>query len=431
MQAADTKDKELQIGHAGYLAWLILVIAILLFFDFGMPATTETSDFVSCLWTGAKLILEGRAQDLYTPATMTTFQGAPADIAAHQWLKNLPPGLVAAFNYCPLVAFLLVPFALLPPNFALFAWHVVSLLALFTAISLLCGKERDHAQAMALCFLFFPTIITIWIGQTDLVFGVLFMAFGAKLLMERKDYSAGMIAWIALLKPQFAIVLGLVSVALLRRRWKFAAGIATTVALLLGLNVAVGGISMFEGWLRTLKLCEAIFTNPTMGLQKHLMVSLPGNILHAYAYNQVTKPLIYLMAACVGSFGIWRCWKAHGEFSDEADWIRFCFAVGVALMPFMIPNFMLYDLPIFLLPALLIFGQPSENPRWKPLKSVAIALVIAANTYLIVLFSIKAFALPLLLVSVLGIVLIALLLPSGTRIPLVAQLNGSAGSPNS
>src|SRR6516162_5119981 len=92
-----------------------LVIWLIFYCDIALPDIVETSDYLTCMYTAAKLYVTHRWDEIYTPYGASTFINQPCDIAAHQFLPHFSKSLIAEFNYCPLLAALLVPLSYLPP----------------------------------------------------------------------------------------------------------------------------------------------------------------------------------------------------------------------------------------------------------------------------------------------------------------------------
>src|SRR6202042_994684 len=99
---------------------------------------------------------------------------------------------------------------------------------------------------------------------------------GYWLLRKNKPIMTGLAWSIRVLKPQFAMAAGVVMVMhLLERRWKTIAGFLTLVILFCAINVSFFSLSLFNDWLRCLKLSDAVYSNLKYGVASHLMICLP------------------------------------------------------------------------------------------------------------------------------------------------------------
>ena len=116
--------------------------------------------------------------------------------------------------YPPIVAWIFAPLSVVPPHVSLLLWQVISVATLGLACLLLSRTSDVRAQDLVfLSVLFFPTFITVLIGQAGIVFGLLPLSVGYWLLSRGSPLAAGF-AWAALaLKPQFLPAAGLMSMA--------------------------------------------------------------------------------------------------------------------------------------------------------------------------------------------------------------------------
>ncbi len=186
--------------------WALIVFILIVYCDFKMPALMENSDYLSCLYTGARLYATQRWDEIYTPDGATSFAHQPCDIAAHQYLPNFSKSLISEFNYSPLTAWLLSPLSYLPANYSLLIFQLFSVLALTASIWLLVEESSKRIPILWISMLFLPIPITLWIGQVDFIFGFLPFALGYYFMRQQKPAIAGFFFAFASLKPQFIIL---------------------------------------------------------------------------------------------------------------------------------------------------------------------------------------------------------------------------------
>jgi hypothetical protein len=359
----------------------------------------QNSDYISCLYVGAKLFAQGRFDDMYAPYGATGFCGTPCDLAAHKFLPFLDATHNSLYNYSPLVAWLLAPLSLLPPGFSLMAWQAVSFAALGTSIVLLLRSWRERLIALGLSLVFMPIAVTLWIGQLDLVFGVFFYSLGFRLLTEGKSLPAGISFAAACLKPQMIVVPALVSlVLLLRRKFAFAFGCAIGLAALVGANVAVGGPELFRRWLWNVRLCEKVFTDPQSGLAHHLIISLPGTFLLSVFKQPLPwiKPATYLFAFLVAISVVFICYR-FSKRHDGNTYLTAGYSVTLSLlaMPLLIPNYLYYDFSLFFLIGCLCADDRFRRESGMSTRLLIITMIVL-NSYGILFMAIKGFSMPLL-----------------------------------
>jgi hypothetical protein len=145
------------------------------------------------------------------------------------------------FDFPPPVAWLALPFALLPLTLAFWLWFALLALAWTAAWRLLGGRPVHLALLTAL----FPVAFGLGLGQPD-AFVVLALAAGVVLLERERDWAAGLVLAAILLKPTIA---GLVPIALLAAgRWRAAAAFfaaALVVASVAYLNHGPDGLARY------------------------------------------------------------------------------------------------------------------------------------------------------------------------------------------
>lgn len=332
-------------------SWALFALFVLVYSDFNLSALMENSDFVSCHYPGLKLLMMGHLDDIYASYTDTSFAGTAYLKFAHQLLPHLPPEALAAYVYCPLIAWLQAPLSLLPPNWSLLSWQFLSLSALLGAIALLIDNPKDRSTWQWASLSFLPNFMTILIGQFGIVFGLFFYSLAYRLLMRNRDVLAGIAFAVACLKPQFIVVPGLLMLVLMyKRRWAFPLSFLASCMFLLIANISVGGLEFFKRWLWQLHVCELVFTNSTIGVPGHIMVSLPAVILLNLPLHlaQSVKPVLYALVLCLAILAVWLCIRFAQACPDIRQTIRYCLITGILLIPFVIPHFIFSDLAIFM-----------------------------------------------------------------------------------
>lgn len=336
--------------------WSLLIVVLILYCDFKMPELMENSDYLSCLYTGAKLYANERWSEIYTPYGAVSFAHQPCDIAAHQFLPHFGQNLIAEFNYSPAVAWLFSPLSHLPANYSLLIFQLLSIAALIVSVRLLLKDSSKCSSAVFFSTLFLPIPITIWIGQVDLIFGLLPFALGYYFMRQQRPVIAGFSFAFSCLKPQFIILPALLAlVLLLVRRWRFSFGLLAGVLAIIALNIAVSSSELFCHWLWAVKLCEKIFTDPNSGYAKHLAVSLPGSLILLFPTNQFSwsKPLSYGLSALFGLVAICSSVRFYWTTREIQSWLVYSMVLGLLLIPLMVPSFLFYDLALFLIAALI------------------------------------------------------------------------------
>lgn len=384
----------------------ILIIALIAYSDLVMRNMIAMSDYTTSFYVSSKLFVEHRLSELYPALSDPTLIGTQYDKAAHLMLPGLPATMTAIFPYAPVVALLLAPFASFAPNLALLVFQCACVAALVAVSELLrrssesrsgrtspvpgaSDASRSDARPSiassqlavvppggSLFFSFFlltPVVLTLWIGQVGILFGMLPCAAGYFLLRRGTPYLAGLVWSLTLLKPQFALIPAMVAVVLLCfKRWQLLAGCLTGAAVFLVVNAFALGPGLFQAWLNAMKLTEAVYLAPSSGVARHLAISVPRFAMYLLPYEQVGsfKPLIYAVAALILLCTVavtcrfaTRC--KHPDIATDAAIVS-----GSLLIPLVAPHLFYYDLSIMAVAGAIVFGntaQAAVTGQWRRL----------------------------------------------------------------
>ncbi|MEI9811227.1 MAG: glycosyltransferase family 87 protein [Acidobacteriota bacterium] len=132
-----------------------------------------------------------------------------------------------------------------------------------------------------------PMAIAEWNGQ-DPAFLVAIVGASILLMRARRDFLAGLVFSLCLLKPHLFLFVALL--LLLKKRWPMIAGGATGVAALTLLGVAYNGVGSIPGWIATMQ-------NPWINGEAAWMPNLHGLTAALDAPAVVEPVLIALTVA--------------------------------------------------------------------------------------------------------------------------------------
>ncbi len=338
-------------------------IALLLGIAFGVsllvgPGITDVSrtivgaDF-SAFWIGGRMVLEGRASELY----YSSAQKRRLD----QLIAPVKTDLIHPFVNPPFYAVAMVPLARLPYLGALALWWGFGLgCLLLTARWLRAASfpERPLSlrESLLLPWLFFPTIIWFLYGQNSALSLALLTAWLLGLRRGR-DVAAGLALGLLFFKPQLG--LGPVIVMLAARRWRGIAAAAVTAGLWTALGyLAVPGA--MRDYLRVAPLLFDFLRSSdynTWGI-----ISLFG-----FATNlcdDLSRGLgsaLALLLSAASALAIWGAWQRTAWTPGSRSWdLRM--AATTALGIIMAPHLFLYDATLLLLPLALMIGRVPAAP---------------------------------------------------------------------
>lgn len=195
-------------------------------------------------WTGGRLLLEGRAGDLYDPAVQQALQdsvtGGRDDLA---WFVSPPAA-----------ALLYLPFSALPYVASGVLWTVVTIVLLVASVLLVrpllpAYSDRQWRLAVLGVAASQPLLELVGGGQ-DSALLLLIWVVGLRLLDAGRDPAAGAVLALGLVKPQLFVLVPLV--LLVQRRWSALAAWAVAAAGVVGLSLAAAGTEGVEDWIAAL-----------------------------------------------------------------------------------------------------------------------------------------------------------------------------------
>jgi len=227
---------------------ILLVILILVFLGIitayaQLPASTDFLKFYS----STRFLLDG--QSVYTPFTLETI---PDDIQIDPELLSTPihPNLNPPFQ-----TLLLFPLGLVSYGTAFWIWSLLSIILGLVSVYLIFDTYRNelhtsHVFELSIVFLlFFPTVLTIILGQFSLI--LLFLITIAWISARNgKDRISGITLGIAF---SLKIFTGLfIPVFMIQRRWKLLTWYLGTFFICNLLSVFIVGLDEHFKYLRTI-----------------------------------------------------------------------------------------------------------------------------------------------------------------------------------
>lgn len=370
------------------------------------PKLMQGSDFTMTFYVAGRMILDGRAHDLYPALDATSLLTTQFNQYAHQILNALAVPTTAVYMYSPLTAAVFVPFGLLTPQWALITWQVLSIVAI--AVCALCMKNltlRAFGSFFWLSILFFPVFNTMLIGHLGIIFGMLPLTLGFFLLMQNRPLMAGFCLSLLILKPQFLPTALLIAGALaLTGRARCTIGLLSGMAIIAVLAVVIFSPSVMLSWLHSFQLSDTIFSDARYGYPKYLVCSLPGVVVQTVplAFSKVAKLVTYTLAAGIGLHALIFSRNLIKKQEDATAALPMVFLIGLVVLVLVLPHLLFYDLCVLSIAGMIVFGY-----RWGAfdfqLRAHAIIGWLLCNLYMILWMFIRGpIAQPGLLVLGLG-----------------------------
>jgi hypothetical protein len=312
------------------VVWLLAAVFSLLWIYIGALSLPQgrVHDF-QYSYGAARLVLEGRAGDLYGPSLVSGLdRGVPFDRPA-----------VAALPY--------VPFALLPLDTAFVCYT-----ALWIVLLLVCwawGYRKFGPFAVLLASMFMPATLGLAHAQ-DCVLYLALLIWSYSLAQRERPFAAGCAVGLMVLK--FHLVLLWPVALILQRRWRMLAGFAATSSLLAAVSVAMVGISGTRAYIAVLLQPSPVSPSPEFQL------SFTGLLMNL-GIDSMAVEVIVAMAI----FGLFVLGLRHAPLPR-------LYAVTTAASLALVPHAYGYDAARLLLPIWLVYAYA----EWRVARTAAVLM---------------------------------------------------------
>ncbi|NNL90465.1 MAG: DUF2029 domain-containing protein [Marinicaulis sp.] len=315
--------------------------------------TVFGGDFV-VFWTAANSVF---AENLATIYGTDNFEARLADNFPGRHTFNV------SWQYPPTMFLLVAPFAALPYLPALFAWWAANLVLFTAAIRTLWRDGSALLIALASAAVF-QGLIT---GQTGLLTASLLALAAYK--PAQKPLIAGLAAGVLTVKPQFGLLIPIAFAA--AGCWRAFGVAAIAGASLAVFSILAFGVDIWPAWY------EAVLTHGGR-LQSEIfpyykVISPYGGLMVIGAPSAVAMTLqaAFAFSLCALVFLVWR---------KIGDWDLRLMALCAAA-PLATPYAFYYELPIFVLPLLLVAKRATET-GWLPGERAGLIALWAAPLFI-------------------------------------------------
>jgi hypothetical protein len=277
------------------------------------------------------------------------------------------------FEHPPFEAFLLSPLGAIPYKWAYLLWGLINIAVWLTLPFLLrpySSAPRDELAYLVLWLLFAPLGVALFQGQSSL-FVLLFYALAFVQLKRGRDFRAGALFGLALMKFQFAVPF--VLILFLARRWKFVKGFLVTGGALAAISLYAVGWSGIVSYLHLLTNISGHPDNASYGSAIG-MATLQG-LVHAMLGSVLAKSMVtaIVIGLSLGLIG-WTAWlwcKVGRTAQEPAFDLMFSAAVVVSLVTGF--HMFTHDLSPMMLAMLLVVAHfPQREQKW-------LRRIVAAN----------------------------------------------------
>jgi len=198
---------------------------------------TDLMNFI----TGAMVIKEGKAKDLYNDKTQLYYQNK----VTYPYEKHI----LLPFRNIPLVGFLYIPFTYMSLKAATMSIFVVNLGLLILFYKLFTSNVSglsESKQLLVLTFVYWPSVATLISGQ---IMGLILIIFALIFftLVKKKYTLMGVLAALLFIRPQTLLILPLLLV-MVKNKKKFLVGFILSGLIIFMLNIYISGINVILGY---------------------------------------------------------------------------------------------------------------------------------------------------------------------------------------
>jgi hypothetical protein len=345
-------------------------------------------------WVGARIVLEGDAENLYNTALFQARQHDQLELG-FAWDANcfFPP------VYPPMHYFAFAPLALMPYRWAVLVWlgiliafaisaaHQIRNIALQNASETFASPSRRSALQVSIWFgiFLFPALLaSLTMGQKSVIW-LLIVTSTWQLLLKKRDLTAGLVFGLLSIKPTLFFLLPLVLLS--HGRMRFFVGASITVAALWGTGLC---LIPAESWFGFLDGVKGSSNYPGMNGYRldwscnllSLAYAIPASFQVGFKQSICVILAIYCLIGCFER-------RNYDVLSPEKLLLILCVTFLLS------PHAYSYDMCVFLLPIFWIFAQ---QPRVGFVYYMLLTMAVAAAAMVLTILSLPV--LPILLVGI-------------------------------
>jgi hypothetical protein len=292
--------------------------------------------------------------------------GIPEARLAHRFLP---------YNHFPYELILFLPLVKLMPGTAAWIWRVENgalLLLSLWIFSRLVPSRNSFGRLCLVGLAFFPVPYCLLAGQDTFVTLLLMMASVA-LLTSRHEGWAGAVLGLGVFK--FQLLVPIIGVLFLCRRFRLASGFCLSAAAVVGLNFAMIGTQGMRDlvllWIHGEAGAIEVINPKTMPNLRGFLASLPG----------LDSRLIFALTLAVSVGLLWLATRQATRTPEPVE----VFAIAVCFVILVSFHTNLYDMALLLLPALVLLAK-RQAVEGTALRRWTLVLAFCSPLYVAALF---------------------------------------------
>jgi len=277
----------------------------------------------------------------------------------HVLAPHAPSNLTLIFTYPPFVGALFQPFALLPYGWAYAVWLVFSA-ALYAASVLLLSRKLT---AFLLAISFLPFLFECWIGGQLSVLGFAILAAAIHFDRAERPFASGLVAGLCCYKPTLLILL--LPMLIIGRRWRTISGVAVTGAALAGASLLLVGPGAIPGFRHALSVFAELTSRTPSPFPIEKYVDLRA-FLHILPGG--SSPIMNVLGLLIAA-GIALCTAAQWRIADDKNRRAMLWA-GTLVLTLVVNIYVpIYDTTLVVIAALVAADliEPKARPAFNAL----------------------------------------------------------------
>ena len=301
----------------------------------------------------------------------------------HALLPEMPPELASPYFNTPFLAWLFRPLARLPFLWSYGVWTAISFALYLGGLALLWPEDKTFGDASRIAFLvccsFPPFAIECLVGGQVSAIGFFALSLSTRWQRSARPMAAGAALALCLYKPPLLVVV--VPMLAIGRRWRILAGFAAGACALGALSLAAVGYGGCVAYIEALRLRAGLVTlNPSpLALFKCVDIQTFFRLLFG-GYSRASAGAASILGGA--GFLILALRWARSRPGTQAD--RLLWAATVAWTLVVNVSIPIYDTVLIVISALVMAGvvyasrpEPTESDRSTFLWSI-LALYLAA-----------------------------------------------------
>jgi hypothetical protein len=318
-----------------FLMWLPLRL-------YGLGASADFIQFYSA----GKIVADGQGARLYD-----------YDLQLANQQKFTEHSVPMLYNHPPFEALAFVPLSYFSYSTAYLCWVFFSLWLLGLAMWLFAdrGPELTLVERLAaIASSLYPMFATLMQGQDSFVILLAYVVTFLN-LKRRRDFRAGCWLALGLLKPQ--LVVPLVLIFLLKKRWSFVSGFTCVGGILLVISAAIVGIKPLAQYASLLLNMNGDRTRETFHIYPGMMPNVRGlfHLLLSGSISPIALNISILIVSLV--LMIWAVQNLKTLSDPDNDRFDLEFSLAVVVTLLVSYHLLLHDLSVLALPAFLVLSR--------------------------------------------------------------------------